>query len=185
MKKLILKSHAWKGGYYVSNGVLLLQHTDLGKAMDKNTDLQLSWEVAKCRAQQVRTKPDPTGMSYLGTPKHLARNATSSTLNARDERPPFVVDSRVLQRKNLLFRRNDRPEIQPHRASTSSIKPCPDKMQIRSYRLKHVEHAQWDIKIRHVVPLESLEISQKNSSDRSAECWDQSTSSQGRSSIIS
>ena len=56
----------------------------------------------------------------------------------------------------------------------SIIKSCPGKLQIGSYRLKHVEHAQWNIEIRHVVPLESLEISQKNPSDRSARSPNQS-----------
>lgn len=114
-------------------------------------------------------------MCCLGSPKHLARNATSYKFNSRDERSLSVVHSRVLQRKCLSIRRNDRPEIQRHRASTPSIRSKLNQSQVSSYWLKHVEYAQRYIKIRHVVSLEPLEISQKNSSDRPVGCPNQSS----------
>ena len=114
----------------------------------------------------IQKKPDPVGMRCHGTPKHHAQNATTQALNSRDERSPSVVDDRVLQRNNLSIRRNDRPGIQHHRASITSINMGPDTLYSGSYRLKHVQHAQRDIEIRHVLPLKTLEVSQKYSSDR-------------------
>ena len=100
---------------------------------------------------------------------HPTRHSTS-----RDERLPFVVGYRVLPKTNLSIRRNGRPGTLRHKASISSIKSCPNMLWIGSYWLEHVKHTQWDVEIRHVVPLESLEVSQENSSDGSAGCPDQS-----------
>ena len=88
--------------------------------------LRLSLQMIKRRAQRnhikMQREPEPVDMCCLGSPKHLARNATSYTLNSRDERSLSVVHSRVLQRNGLSIRRNDRPEIQHHTASTPSIR---------------------------------------------------------------
>ena len=114
-------------------------------------------------------------MCCLGSPKHLARNATTYRLNPRHERSLSVIHIHVLRRNGLSIRRNDRHEIQRHRASIPSIRLSPNQLQVGSYWLKHVEYTQRYIKIRHIVSFEPLEISQKNSSDRPVECPNQSS----------
>ena len=121
-----IKTDVGKQAAIIYFRALQLRHRDCRRKLDQDTMLRLSLEMVKRRAQRnhikMQREPEPADMCCLGTPKHLARNATSYPLNSRDERSLSVVHSRVLQRNGLSIRRNDRPEIQHHTASTPSIR---------------------------------------------------------------